>query len=357
MRTRALLAVAAALGMVVTFGTVAAAAPPPCPGVVETGPLRYRLASDTTCDLGLFANGSSVNLAGHTLTTGSAAHTGTVVGASDLTLRNGSLRGYSIDWSGANGVLDHVDASAVDPATATGFFIQVAGPGFKVTRSHFHDLPTALDLYYVGQTTISDSTFTGNVTAVAVQKKEQFTIVKSTFTGNGTGLFLRNEDGIGVNDVLVADNRFEDNTGAGIEIRLRKGIPPFDTRALDNVQITGNRMARNGGPGLDVTVTCPSEADCVLGHSSIAATSNTIRQNGFAPPAELGNDGISARTLVGPDSSTAVVGTAGLSVLTLTGNVANKNADRGIDAAGVTDGGGNSAHGNTTAGCLGVVCS
>ncbi|WP_136517720.1 right-handed parallel beta-helix repeat-containing protein [Cellulomonas telluris] len=357
MRTRSLLAVGAALGMVVTFATSAAAAPPPCPGFVQKGPNHYRLVADSTCDLGVLPSGTTVDLAGRTLTSPGSGGSGTVVGGSDVTLARGHLRANSIYWAGERGRLDRVDVTSVVPGAATGAFLTAGAPGMVVTRSHFHDLPgTAVDFYHAGQGRVSDSRFTRNGIAVAIQKRDGFVVERSTFVGNQTGVFLRNEDGAGANDVAVADNVFKASSGAGIRVVLRKSYFQSAARGLDDVQLLRNRLIDNGGPGIDVTVECSTEeAECTLGQSSITVTGNALRHNGFAPSAGLGDDGISARTLVGGPG--AAPGTAGLSVVTVTGNRSDRNADRGYDVAGVTDGGGNTARRNADPQqCLGVVC-
>lgn len=357
MRMRSVAAVGAALAMVVTSATSAAAAPPPCPGFVEKGPGRYRLATDSTCDLSALADGTSVDLAGRTLT---AAPGAAVVDAADLTLAKGNLRAERILWSGDRGRLDKVDVSSTTPGAATvRFFLEVSGEGMTVTRSRFHDLPnaTALSFYFAGQGTVSDSTFKHTGTGVSVQNGDGFTIERSTFAANETGLRLYNEDGGGVNDVVVRGNVVKDNTGAGLRVVLRRGWPgvPAPGRTLDGVLITHNRMVRNGGPGIDLTVQCAGDpARCDLGQSSVVVTGNELRQNGTAPLAGLGDDGFSARTLVHPNASPS---TEGLSVVTVSGNRAERNADRGFEVSGVTDGGGNTARRNGhPEPCLGVVC-
>lgn len=359
MRKRALLASVAATGVILATATGAdAAGIEDCPGVVNDRPHHYVLAGDATCDLSWLGDGAYVDLAGHTLTTTDAQGRGTTsIVADDVTLAHGSLRTDGITWVTARGSLKHVDVSAIDPAAATRAI--EAGYQFTVTGSQFHDLPNAagIDFYYAGSGTVSHTRFTRTRVGVSIQGSAGFTIEHSRFEQNGIGLQLWNEDWTGVNDVLVANNTFSDNTVTGVRVRAYTGSRP-DQRTFDNVQVVGNRLVRNAGSGMDVTLYCLTEERCVNGQTSIAVTRNQFTRNGFAAPQDLGDDGFTARTLVGYGPPTWVTGTQGLWVVTLADNTTSRNADRGIDAAGVTDGGGNrSVRDANPEPCLGVSCT
>ncbi|MCB2176666.1 MAG: right-handed parallel beta-helix repeat-containing protein [Actinomycetales bacterium] len=332
-----------------------------CPGMVNDAPNHYVLAGDATCDLSWLGDGAYVDLAGHTLYTTNAKGTGTTtIAADDVTLARGKLRTDGIDWVQSRGRLDRVDVSAIDP-TATRILIE-AGRWFTVTRSHFHDLPNAIgvDFYYAGDGTVSHSRFTRTKIGVSIQGGATFTIEHSRFDRNEIGLQLWNEDWIGVNDVLVANNTFTGNTVTGVRVRAYTGAlyPPAEQRTFDNVRVVGNRMLRNAGSGMDVTMYCLTEERCATGQTAVAVTRNHFTRNGLAAPQDTGDDGFTAKTLVGFGPASWVTGTQGLWVFTLTGNTTSRNADRGIDAAGVTDGGGNrSMRDANPEPCLGVACT
>jgi hypothetical protein len=112
---------------------------------------------------------------------------------------------------------------------------------------------------------------------------------------------------------------------------------------FDGTVISGNSFWWNGVAGADIRL--------LLGQPSIKVSANTFGFNGGGPnhPTDPGghavNDGL--HVYVAPGHGTA----------TLTGNVAVLNADEGIEAYGVVDGGGNHAFANTNpVQCHGLSC-
>ena len=344
MNLRALAAASATAALIVTGAGAAAAQPGgfgACSGVSDRGHGRYTLTADAACDLALLGNGAKVDLAHHTLSTSS------VVEADRVTLINGNLRSDGIFWSGSHGRMEDLDVTQIgaDPA---GSLIE-AGPDFTVTRSRFHDLPssTAVDFYF-GNGTVSHSTFRRTGVGVSVQSSAGVTIRDNMFSANDIGVQLWNEDFVLVNDVTVSGNTITDSRGPGIRLFDTEGEFPG---TFDNVRVTNNHVARSGGSGIDVTVKCLDASTCPATGVSIVVERNVLDHNGYSPGE--GNDGLTARASTFEDVSMV----APLAILRAAKNVTTRNADRGIDAAGVTDGGGNlSRSDRNPVPCLGVTC-
>ena len=375
-----------------------------CPGV-SGGNGRYMLKADASCDLSLLGDDAHVDLAGYTLSTTSGPSS--VVHAVHVVLSGGSLRANSIYWMGGGGRMDHLDVSALGTGSPGFFFIE-AGPDFTVTQSHFHDLPTsiAIDFYFSNNGSVSHSTFSHTRVGVSVQKSSGVTIQHNTFKFNANGVNLYNEDSFGVNNITVFSNSFANNSAAGIRVLDNS---PYDTHpTFENTRITDNLISDNGGSGIDITLRCTSsrQSNCSSpGSSSILVEANKSDRNGYTPsgvdarisdPASIraldrgplahssaaqadvtagagpsdfsandsssnsaygaSDDGITARAFVCA-TTCDIPAIDQLASIRVEKNMTSRNADRGIDAEGVTDGGKNTSRFNTNPDpCLGVVC-
>jgi len=375
-----------------------------CPGV-SGGNGRYMLKADASCDLSLLGDDAHVDLAGYTLSTTSGPSS--VVHAVHVVLSGGSLRANGIYWMGGGGRMDHLDVSALGTGSPGGFFIE-AGPDFTVTQSHFHDLPTsiAIDFYFSNNGSVSHSTFSHTRVGVSVQKSSGVTIQHNTFKFNANGVNLYNEDSFGVNNITVFSNSFANNSAAGIRVLDNS---PYDTHpTFENTRITDNLISDNGGSGIDITLRCTSsrQSNCFTpGSSSILVEANKSAHNGYTPsvvdarisdpasiraldrgplahssaaqegvtagagPSDFGandsssnsaygasDDGITARAFVCA-TTCDIPAIDQLASIRVEKNMTSRNADRGIDAEGVTDGGKNTSRFNTNPDpCLGVVC-
>jgi len=375
-----------------------------CPGV-SGGNGRYMLKADASCDLSLLGDDAHVDLAGHTLST--TSWPSSVVHGAHVVLSGGRLRASSIYWMGGGGRMHHLDVSALGTGSPSGFFIE-AGPDFTVTQSHFHDLPTsiAIDFYHSNNGSVSHSTFSHTWMGVSVQKSSGVTIQHNTFKFNTNGVNLWNEDSFGVNNITVFSNSFANNSAAGIRVLDNS---PYDTHpTFENTRITDNLISDNGGSGIDITLRCTSsrQSNCSSpGSSSILVEANKSDRNGYTPsgvdarisdPASIralergplahssaaqadvtagagpsdfsandsssnsaygaSDDGITARAFVCA-TTCDIPAIDQLASIRVEKNMTSRNADRGIDAEGVTDGGKNTSRLNTNPDpCLGVVC-
>ncbi|MGV8965156.1 MAG: right-handed parallel beta-helix repeat-containing protein [Cellulomonas sp.] len=405
MKARALAATCVTAGLLLGGATAAHATGfGDCPGVVDRGHERYKLTADATCDLALLGTGAKVDLRGHTLSTTS------VVEADDVSLRHGRLRSDGIYWNGSGGRLEDLDVTTLGVSPPNLFYIET-GPDFTVTRSHFHDLPDsiALSFYFGGKASVTDSRFTRTQIGVSVQGNSDVTIARNRFTSNTVAVNLWNEDLGGVNNVTVTKNTITKTSGPGIRVTdTEADVPTFDNTRLSHNSITGSASS-----GIDVTVRCLDGLACPPGNRPIVIDRNDTSRNGFGAtastsraagtavsPAAPGvgltphsaadrargaaqrgvvsdqapaatakngqggggvvvgeytssNDGITARAFASDDSEVPTPGL--LAFVQVARNATTKNADRGIDAAGVTDGGGNSSRGNPNP-CVGVTC-
>jgi hypothetical protein len=240
---------------------------------------------------------------------------------------------------------------------------------------------------------------------VSVQKSSGVTIQHNTFKFNTNGVNLWNEDHVGVNNITVSSNSFANNSAAGI--RVLDNYYGGDVHpTFENTRITDNLISDNGGSGIDITLRCASQSNCSSpGSSSILVEANKSARNGYPPsvvdarisdPASIraldrgplahssaaqedvtagagpsdfsandsssnsaygaSDDGITARAFVcATTCDTPAIDQ--LASIRVEKNMTSRNADRGIDAEGVTDGGKNTSRLNTNPDpCLGVVC-
>ena len=188
-------------------------------------------------------------------------------------------------------------------------------------------------------------------------------VVGNVFRDNDVGVLVQDEDLFGANDTLVEGNHFTGN-GTGLLLRLRCDSlsaprPDICGRAAGGTTVRANSFLHNDGSGIVVTGSCPDSLPpdvppgfvlrCAGENTRI--TSNVLVGNGRNPrPAPAGEP-------TQDDGITLVTSRASARLVTITGNVAVRNADLGIEAPGAVDGGGNRAAANgDRRNCLGVVC-
>ena len=304
-----------------TARTQALAAPLAATSVCPVIVTDFRLSSDLDCDLTVAATGVTVDLGRHTLN-------GSIFGDTDVdfVVRNGTVHGSIIATS------SNVKLDSLIVRDATDFAVQLGGG--SVTRSAFFGNSVALDLFWGGGITVTHSWFIGNNTGIVNGQDSGSIIDHNIFIANDTGILVWDEDLFGSNDVHVTKNAFINNDDT-IEVRAAADV--------DRLLISHNRLIHNSVGGIAINVDCIEEGVC--GADGLLVTKNMAFGNGQASDGRAG-DGISALGVQ-----------AGLAKVTVTKNIAGFNADLGIDAAGVVDGGGNKAFFNgDVRQCVGVVC-
>jgi parallel beta-helix repeat protein len=149
-------------------------------------------------------------------------------------------------------------------------------------------------------------------------------VSKNTISGHGAWFFGQGIYVLSSSNNLIEKNEVEENSfGAVLWDNGFAGTADGNT-------FSKNEFNENGAAGMWI----------LGGTSGTLVEKNDADENGFAPSFGL-NDGIRA---------------TGAGV-TLTKNKANDNADLGIQASAVTDGGGNKAKGNgNPAQCTGITC-
>jgi len=370
-----------------------------CPGIASRPNHHYALTQDTTCDAALFEDDANVNLAGHTL-----FMTGAMMRADRVTLAHGNLRMAGIIWWGTAGRLDDLDVTEPAPGQARGFFIDANG--LTVTHCRFHDLPRsmAISFYWGGAGSVSGSTFTRTASGVGIQQNSGVTIKNNVFRSNGNAINLVNEDDRGTDNATVTGNIIDDSARNGIKVRFNEVRADW---SFANTLIAHNRISHSGESGIDITLRCVA-ARCPVVEHRIVVSNNILTHNGEAAPAAapsavepeandaestrpahttidgtvstdelspategvvpatdgttttasetaaLSDDGITVRLVSGFSYTPPI---SGLEIIELAKNTTSQNADRGIDALGVTDGGRNvSRRDHNPEPCLGVVC-
>jgi parallel beta-helix repeat protein len=352
----------AAVGCALAYAPFAHAAtqtPLDCPGVIAVKG-GYRLTQDSNCGTGFSwaEDNKFFNLNGFTLTTDGIS-AGFTTG---LTIRNGVLRTNSMNWEFSDkGTLSNLTVGSA--GAPRGFFIE-AGSNFTVKNSTFTNIPNiVLDFFFsAGGGTVRKSTFTGNGSAISIQRSNGVLIEKNKFMGNSLGVNLYDENGAGVSNNKIRYNTFREN-GVGINLSAlpnAEGLP-----VVDGNQIIGNNISRSSRSGILIEVTCEGFfTPPVCPGQNTRVSGNRLSRNGFDALADLpageepDDDGVTARAVLrvagGPDRTPFP---EGLSGVTLSNNRADRNADLGFDVEGVTDGGGQVAKFNVNPEqCRGVAC-
>lgn len=288
---------------------------------------------------------------------------GIVIGDDDVTL---DLNGHTVDGTGGDAGV-HVDGHT--DVTVKNGVVQQFGAGVLVDNGSSGVLVTRI-------------TAMRNDDGVALAGSTDVRVEKVLAKGNvNDGIDLDTADGnrisdndlslgnnIGINLVdsdgnRIFDNSVRANATAGIQIEASSGNRVERNTAKTSfpgiLQVSGddNRFVRNVAVG-----------NAAGGIRIEAGDGNSLERNTTSENRGSGifvDSDVTATTLAGNRADTNDGGTGdGLSVLatdaatTITDNTANRNDDLGIQAAaGVTDGGGNTAHDNgNPAECAGVTC-
>ncbi len=313
------------------------------------------LDRDVSCGYdGLFLD------AGATLDLGGFTYEGYIEGYQNVTLRNGTVAHGGIDFYACD------DCRIEEVHVRDGDADFTVGLGLRnvVRASRFSGNSVALDLYDYygfpsGDNTIVDCEFEDNGTAVNIASHSGNLVESNTFRGNRVGVNLWDEDYFGVNDNTVARNEFVENT-FGVAHRVvscSDTWPPADLgRCQQGNRFTDNVFRGNETSGMSVVDLGDYLGDCgdpgaQCDAVEMSIEDNLFEANGFGPPPvpwlfPAGDDGL---TVAGPPDLTDGIRVAH--------NVAIANADLGIEAPGVIDGGGNRARDNgDPLQCVGVVC-
>lgn len=313
------------------------------------------LTQDLRCTAGwalvVAASGVTLDLGGYTISGGgSASGIGVFAGETlhDVVIRHGTIRDF-----GATAVFagETVDTALHGLTVLDGglFWAVEAGHRTTISGSRFERTPTAVSLFWGGQGVVRDSTFVDNRNGVLVENFDDHVVRGNRFVGNERGVLLWDADGEGtVRDSVVTHNRFEGNE-VGLEIRA-------------DLATTGTLVSRNhfsGNRGSGVLVTARAHHG---GAAGTVVADNHFQRNGFDAPEItrfLDDEAVPGTvTFLADDGLTVVTGTpAEAAGVTVQRNRAFFNADLGIDAPGVLDGGGNHGrHNGDPVQCVGVRC-
>ena len=251
-----------------------------------------------------------------TVTKSSLRHNGSAISA----LLTGGIHVSGSDISHNNGGIFFINNgnSLIEKSTLTHNRYAVGSSqagGVTVTSSTLSNNDVAIDVFQGGSWTISHNKIKDNGIGVLIDDFDNHrTVVSSNqISGNGVGVQFGNED-FGTwsgQDCEVTKNTFRSNRAAGLLINIDIGL-------ADNFKVRANTFIDNGHYP-----------------NGIASVYGTIVDDGIHI--------VGAPTIVDD--------------ITLTSNKANKNADYGIEADGVVDGGKNKAHNNGNPDqCLGLNC-
>lgn len=334
---------------------------PGCGSVVTRDVVLHR---DLTCSadgLRVTRAGVTVDLDGHRIR-GGAGGTGISVQTDDsapVTITDGTIRGF--DQGVLAGASTTVRGLVVRGATSAALRSQ--GPAYvRVVRSALTTSPFGVDagalarLRVTGSRFVADgialslredtvpsvvlgSSFLGNDRGLVARQSDRTTVRASRFSGNGTAIEVyqsrrsrlvgntvdHNVAGLVLHDLetqdnLVLRNSFVANTTFGAHVGDAQSV-------ITGTRVVGNLFSRNGAAGLWF------EGGLAADGSSIA--DNRALHNGSDPGQLVDENGAPL------DDGLHVVVPPGAGVVTLTGNVARRNAGCGIEATGVVDGGGN----------------
>jgi parallel beta helix pectate lyase-like protein len=321
------------------------------------------LENDMTCAgpaLTTKVAGLSIDLNGHTIRAATSGSGNGIVGPR-VSVHNGTITGFDIGYldsppSDASAAAFTVDGvHFVDNGTGisdTGDAIHLTNSTFDgghaassigvllgqksatatddVSHDQFTNLETGITLAKWNGATIAHNTFSGNTSAVVVNfENSSIDVANNDIGSGGTGVLVANEN----NDLTIENNTVHDGL-VGIWITSEPGFPNAGSK---NNVITGNTVSGNGAAGIAVVANWAAFDGMVVsgnvaGHNGFAPGSATNAPVGTAPL----NDGIYVNVSAGGTVSVA-------------NNQATGNADHGIAAFNVTDGGGNKASGNGAA--------
>ena len=302
--------------------------------VLESDVSCIDVADDVTLDLnGFTVHGSIVQLE-----TGDNVH-----------VLNGTVAGGMILLLGRDVRIDRIEL--VDSEFT--FAVQI-GRG-EITRSKFVGNVVAIDLFWGGGIRVERCRFSENLIGVSIQSDDDSRIVGNKFEANEIGVNIFDEDLVGSSGSVVKYNYFRDN---GVGVRVIAFNEVHDSR------IEANAFVRNDSSGVALGIGCAREfsaEDCAgratlvrrnvfvsNGNNSTELAGSWLLPDGEEPFRVKVDDGLTvfAATIAADDLDVEVAR-----------NWAFRNADLGLEAPGVTDGGRNRAFGNGNSDeCVGVEC-
>lgn len=274
---------------------------------------------------------------------------GPVYGGSNVTLKNGTVAAGIINLS-THAVIDRVTVRD-SPVT---FAVDIYSG--TITHSVFKNNVVAVDLYVgggsnLGGVEIRHSLFINNQFAINITWDDNSVIEHNVFKNNDKAISIWDEDDLGANGSIIRHNYFyKNNFGVAITAFVE----------ARNTEITENTFIRNKSSGIAMGSNCfdfINSGGC--GGDGTLIKNNLFLYNGNNPgslyryPNTIWDDGLTVvRTVLDEES-----GYDPANGITITGNVAAFNADLGIDAPNVIDGGNNFAivNGNSMQ-CVGVEC-
>lgn len=296
------------------------------------------LDADVPCMISVVAEDVTVDLAGHSA--------GFILALADrVTIRNGTIAGALLMGS-ADALLDNVEVR-----DSSGHFAVEAGLRTVVRNSRFVGNTVGLSFYFADGGTVVGSTFTDNALGLVIGKHDDVTVRASRFERNEIGLQIWDEDLVGASSNVVEGNRFTDNT---------VGAQLLAASAAVGNRFAGNHFRRNQAAGLFVLTGCLQAfgaTGCAGDGTEIAG--NLLQHNGSAPVEHrwFDEDEEVVRSVLLDDGLHADGLPRALPGVRLSANLAVRNADLGIEAPGVTDGGGNLGQANgDPEQCVGVSC-
>jgi hypothetical protein len=319
-----------------------------------------RLTTDLRCETGpgLVLDGVGgdevdqpivLDLAGHGIY-GGADGVGVTVSQHEATVENGTIRGFQtavatqltdgqpFDHEGIALTVSHLTVRASQ------FGVVSIGGAISMTTAIDHSVFTDLGAESVqafsdtGLLTVTDSTFTDSADGIDTQS---LNVVLRGDLFSDLGFWALNA----FSDSVDLEQNTVLGTGGGLVTSSLS--PGVDASAPDQaaLTITGNTVRGTAGSGIDVSGGAAPGSVLSGNHVVGAGTGVNPGEPAFGNPTD--QDGI----LVELDPSSAAN-------LTVTANTVRGNVAWGIDAVGVTDGGGNVASGNLAGeDCRGVVCT
>ena len=346
---------------------------PPPPAPVQCGAkvtADFVLPNDLTCagdGLAVQTPGVTIDLAGHTIkSTGNSPGVG--IFGFGVSVKNGTISGFATGvqdgWSGNpdaapvtvdgvhfvgnnTGILMAGDAISMTNTTFDGSGVTSIGliMGQKssssaddVAHNEFDNLTTGIAVSQWVDATIEHNRFVKDGVGVSLEQSGSIAVTDNEIGFSGTGIRVSQEN----DDVTISGNTVHDGL-VGIWVT---SVPGFPNGGSTNNTISGNSLSDNGAAGLAVV------ADWA-GFTGMSIAGNTASGNGAAP-----GNATNAPVGSAPLDDGIYVNVAAGSTVTVMNNQTSQNADHGIEAVGVTDGGGNSGAGNHgSSQCVGVVCS
>ena len=344
------------------FVDVAQAAPPAelaCGDVVDTDAIMVRDLSCSGAGITVIASGVTVDLRGYRLS-GDGTGIGVEVVTDDrapVTITRGTISDFGVGIQSAGSVsMDRVTVAR------SSFGLGAVGRSkantikLSILKDNGHAVLASL-----GRLSITETKFVGNLSAVRMGSRNA-SITHSTFVANDGGILAHQSDGHTIAHNLfrgnarpillsqsrhneIVQNRVVDNdnglflhgpesqgnviTGNAFIGNKTYGAKVGDGRfsLLTGTEIADNMFARNGAAGLWFQSATSADGSRITG--------NIFRANGFTPGSIVDEDETPL------DDGLHVFNSAKAGTVTLTDNLAIRNAGHGIQASNVVDGGGN----------------